>query len=51
MTAYADTSWWIAHKITDDTNHSAAVEVFDRFSDIRVLWTPRQRVEVFNSLR
>ena len=51
MTAYADTSWWIACKITDDANHHAAVEVFDRFSDIRILWTPWQRVEVFNSLR
>ena len=51
MTAYADTSWWIAYKITDDTNHSAAVEVFDRVPDIRVLWTPWQRVEVLNSLR
>ena len=51
MTAYADTSWWIAYKITDDTNHGAAVEVFDRFPDIRILWTPWQRVEVFNSLR
>ena len=28
MTAYADTSWWIAYKIADDTNHGAAVEVF-----------------------
>ncbi len=51
MTAYADTSWWIACKITDDANHRAAVEVFDRFPEIRVLWTPWQRVEVFNSLR
>ncbi len=51
MTAYADTSWWIACKITDDANHRAAVEVFDRFPEIRILWTPWQRVEVFNSLR
>ena len=51
MTAYGDTSWWLACKITDDSNHRAAVEVFDRFPDIRILWTPWQRVEVFNSLR
>ena len=51
MTAYADTSWWIANKITDDINHDAAVEVFDRFPDIRILWTPWQRIEVFNLLR
>lgn len=51
MTAYGDTSWWIACKITDDANHRAAVEVFDCFPDIQILWTPWQRVEVFNSLR
>jgi len=51
MTVYADTSWWIAYKITDDLNHHAAVKTFDRFPDIQVVWTPWQRVEVFNSLR
>ena len=51
MTAYADTSRWIGCNITDDANHRAAVEGFDRFPEIRVLWTPWQRVEGFNSLR
>jgi predicted nucleic acid-binding protein len=51
MTVYGDTSWWIACKITDDANHRAAVRVFDLFPDIQVIWTPWQRVEVFNSLR
>ena len=47
MTVYGDASWWIACKITDDANHRAAVQVFDRVPDIQVLWTPWQRVEVF----
>ena len=51
MTAYADTSWWIACKITDDANHRAAIQVFDLWPEIRIVWTPWQRVEVFNSLR
>ncbi|MFN0075816.1 MAG: type II toxin-antitoxin system VapC family toxin [Prosthecobacter sp.] len=51
MTVYADTSWWIACKITDDDNHDAAVRAFDLFPDLQVVWTPWQRVEVFNSLR
>ena len=51
MTAYADTSWWIACKITDDANHRAAVQAFDLWPDIQIAWTPWQRVEVFNSLR
>ena len=51
MTVYADTSWWIACKITDGANHDAAVRAFDFFPELRVIWTPWQRVEVFNSLR
>jgi len=51
VTAYGDTSWWIACKITDDANHWAAVQVFDRIPDIRTVWTPWQRIEVFNALR
>ena len=51
MTAYADTSWWIACKITDDANHRAADHAFDLWPDIQIAWTPWQRVEVFNSLR
>jgi predicted nucleic acid-binding protein len=51
MTAYADTSWWVAYKNASDSQHKSAVRVFDRNSDIVVLWTPWQRVEVFNSFR
>jgi predicted nucleic acid-binding protein len=51
MTVYGDTSWWIACKITDDANHRMAVRVFDLFPEVRIIWTPWQRVEVFNSLR
>jgi predicted nucleic acid-binding protein len=51
MTVYGDTSWWIACKITDDANHRMAIQVFDIFPEIEIIWTPWQRVEVFNSLR
>jgi len=51
MTVYGDTSWWIACKITDDANHRTAVQVFDLFPEIKIIWTPWQRVEVLNSLR
>ena len=51
MTVYGDTSWWIACKITDDANHRAAIQVFDLWPEIQIVWTPWQRVEVFNSLR
>jgi predicted nucleic acid-binding protein len=51
MTVYGDTSWWIACKITDDANHLRAVQVFDLFPELQIVWTPWQRVEVFNSLR
>ena len=51
MTVYADTSWWVAYKYRRDRNHEAAVALFDRHEDARVVWTPWQRVEVFNSLR
>ncbi|MFZ4780369.1 MAG: hypothetical protein ACOYM3_33875, partial [Terrimicrobiaceae bacterium] len=51
MTAYADTSWWVAYKNASDKQHGRAVRVFDGNADIVVLWTPWQRVEVFNSFR
>jgi predicted nucleic acid-binding protein len=49
--AYADTSWWLAYKCPDDPHFAQAVRTFDRFPDAHVVWTPWQRVEVFNSLR
>jgi len=48
---YADTSWWFALKCRRDTHHAAAVSLFDREPEAEVLWTPWQRVEVFNSFR
>jgi predicted nucleic acid-binding protein len=51
VTVYADTSWWIACKITDDSNHAAATSVFDLWPETRIVWTPWQRLEIFNGLR
>jgi predicted nucleic acid-binding protein len=51
MRWYADTSWWLAYKCSDDKNHREAMALIDREEDARVLWTPWQRVEVFNGLR
>ncbi len=48
MIYYADTSWWLNFHIRDDAHHQAAVDLFVRDEDARVLWTPWQRVEVFN---
>jgi len=51
VTAYADTSWWVAYKNSSDSQHGRAVRVFEDISAIVVLWTPWQRVEVFNAFR
>ena len=51
MKLYADTSWWFALKCRRDTHHAAAVSLFDLQQEVEVLWTPWQRVEVFNSVR
>lgn len=48
MRVYADTSWWLGYKCQRDTHHSAALSLFEREPDAEVLWTPWQRVEVFN---
>jgi len=48
MKLYADTSWWLGYKCRRDTRHRPAVSLFDRDPDAEVLWTPWQRVEVFN---
>jgi len=49
--AYADTSWWVAFKNSGDSQHEAAVSLWDLSDDISVIWTPWQRVEVFNAIR
>jgi len=48
MKFYADTSWWLGYKCRGDTQHRAALSLFDREPEAEVLWTPWQRVEVFN---
>jgi len=48
--AYADTSWWVGYKCRLDIHHRAAISLFDREPDAEVLWTPWQRVEVFNGI-
>src|SRR5512138_1224162 len=49
MKFYADTSWWLAYKCRRDIQHQAALALFDREAEAEVLWTPWQRVEVFNA--
>jgi predicted nucleic acid-binding protein len=48
MKLYADTSWWLGYKCRRDVQHEAALRLFDLHPDAEVLWTPWQRVEVFN---
>ena len=48
MKLYADTSWWLGYKCRRDTHHPKALNLFDHHEDAEVLWTPWQRVEVFN---
>jgi predicted nucleic acid-binding protein len=48
MKLYADTSWWLGYKCRRDTQHLPALSLFDCDPDAEVLWTPWQRVEVFN---
>ena len=48
MRFYADTSWWLGYKCRGDRHHGAALSLFDREPEAEVLWTPWQRVEVFN---
>jgi predicted nucleic acid-binding protein len=48
MRLYGDTSWWLAYKCRRDMQHQAALSLFDREPEVEVLWTPWQRVEVFN---
>lgn len=50
MIYYADTSWWLNFHIRDAANHQAAADLFVRDEEAQVLWTPWQRVEVFNSI-
>lgn len=51
MRIYADTSWWLAYKCRRDTHHARAITLFSREPDAQIIWTPWQRVEVFNTFR
>lgn len=48
MKLYADTSWRLGYKCRRDTQHKAALSLFEQDPEAGVLWTPWQRVEVFN---
>src|SRR5437016_13433220 len=48
MRLYGDTSWWLGYKCRGDDKHPAAISLFDHEPDAHVVWTPWQRVEVFN---
>ena len=49
MRCYADTSWWLAYKCRRDTHHPVAVTLLVGEPQTEVIWTPWQRVEVFNA--
>jgi len=51
MRAYADTSWWLALRNSADALHRRASAAVDLKPSPEVIWTPWQRVEVFNSIR
>ncbi len=48
MRFYADTSWWLGYKCRRDIQHRAALRLFERETEAEVIWTPWQRIEVFN---
>jgi hypothetical protein len=51
MRTYADTSWWLALRNSSDALHGRATAVFELHPSPEVIWTPWQRIEVFNSIR
>ncbi len=51
MNLYADTSWWLGCKCRADMHHGAALSLFERVPEAKVIWTPWHRVEVFNTFR
>jgi hypothetical protein len=40
MRFYADTSCWLGYKCRRDTQHQAALSLFEREPEAEVLWTP-----------
>ena len=51
MKLYADSSWWVALKCRADIHRPAATRLLEEHPDSDLLWTPWQRVEVFNTFR
>jgi predicted nucleic acid-binding protein len=48
---YADSSFLVALKVRRDTFHEEAMSFYERRQDDTWLWSPWQRVEVFNTIR
>lgn len=48
---YADSSFLVALKVRRDTFHEEAISFYERRQDVTWLWSPWQRVEVFNTIR
>ena len=46
---YADTSWWVAFKLRGDIHHHVATALFTTNPEAQIIWTPWNRVEVFNA--
>src|SRR5688572_19501018 len=48
---YADSSFLVALKVRRDTFHEEAMSFYQRRQEETWLWSPWQRVEVFNTIR
>jgi predicted nucleic acid-binding protein len=48
---YADSSFLVALKVRRDTFHEKAMSFYERRQEDTWLWSPWQRVEVFNTIR
>ena len=48
---YADSTFIVACKVRDDTFHSPAQDLYETRQSETWLWSPWQRVEVFNTIR
>ena len=48
---YADSSFVVAQRVLRDNFHETALEYYEAHQDEVWLWSPWQRVEVFNTIR
>jgi predicted nucleic acid-binding protein len=48
---YADTSFFVALKVSRELQHPQAARLFERRQDEIWLWSPWHRIEVFNTIR